>query len=76
MDCHDDDPTPPAESVLPAYYFTPDINHPDKPTDPCNPSPGFPEDFAGLTTGLDNDGDGAYDEADSDCASSLIFASL
>jgi len=72
--CHDNDPVPPTEDILPSYYFTPDANHPDKPTDPCNPSPGLPEDFAGLTMGLDNDGDDLYDEADPDCASSLIFA--
>jgi hypothetical protein len=67
MDCHDDDPPPPPESTMPSYYFTPDTNHPGKPTDPCNPATGYPENFAGAVMGLDNDGDLVYDEADSDC---------
>ena len=66
--CHQNDPTPPAESVLPAFYFTPDAAHPNKPTDPCNPAPDLPEHFAGLTLGMDNDGDLDYDQVDSDCA--------
>lgn len=75
VDCHSSDPVPPGENVAPSYYFTPDTAHPDKPTDPCNPSgDGFPEDFAGLTIAIDNDGDLDYDEADSDCGASLIFA--
>jgi hypothetical protein len=69
--CHQDDPTPPAESVLPAFYFTPDVNHPNKPTDPCNPAPDLPEHFAGLTLGIDNDGDLSYDQADTDCSGLL-----
>ena len=69
LDCHDDaDPgafTTAAESVLPPYYANPGTNHPDMPTDPCNPQvDGYPEDYAGSTEGLDNDGDGLYDEAD------------
>lgn len=67
LDCHGTEPAPPAENVLPPYYFTPDPAHPDKPTDPCNPAPDFPEHFAGLTLALDNDGDLAYDELDSEC---------
>jgi hypothetical protein len=67
MDCHDDDPPPPPETTLPSYYFTPDPNHTSKPTDPCNPAPGFPENFAGAVIGLDNDGDLLYDDADPDC---------
>ena len=65
--CHANDPPPSPESTEPSYYFTPDPSHPAKPTDPCNPAPGFPEHFAGSVIGLDNDGDLLYDEADSDC---------
>jgi hypothetical protein len=72
LDCHvDADPanfTPVDESVLPPYYAFPagsDLNHVDIPSDPCNPmADGFPEDYAGSTEGLDNDGDGLYDEND------------
>ena len=35
-------------------------------TDPCNPG-GSGEDIAGSALGLDNDGDGFYDEDDLDC---------
>jgi len=73
VDCHTDDPVPAGENTSPSYYFTPDAAHPDKPTDPCNPSPDFPESFAGFDLGIDNDGDLAYDEADSDCGSIDIF---
>lgn len=75
VSCHPSDPLPVPEFFLPAYYFTPDPAHPDKPTDSCNPSPGFPEHFSQGTMGtqgLDNDGDLVYDMADSDCAS-LVF---
>jgi hypothetical protein len=72
--CHTSDPTPPSESVIPPYYFTPDGAHPNKPTDPCNPSPDFPENFAGLTIAVDNDGDLMYDGADTDCtAAETLF---
>ena len=76
VDCHLIDPTPMAESVAPAYYFTPDPSHPGKPTDPCNPSPDFVEHFSQGTMGsygLDNDGDLAYDVADADCGGASIF---
>lgn len=67
--CHgDNDPstfTTVAESEPPPYYFTPDPAHPAKPTDPCNAN-GSESVFG--ATGLDNDGDLAYDAADSDCA--------
>jgi len=70
VDCHAEaDPavrTPVGENVLPPYYANPGT-HPDIPTDPCNPAPDFNEDFAGLTTGIDNDGDLAEGDADSDC---------
>lgn len=72
-DCHAMDPAPPAENVAPPYYFTPDAAHPNKPTDPCNPSPGFPENFAGDTIAIDNDGDLLYDEADPDCGAVDMF---
>ncbi len=68
--CHSGDPTPPAENVDPSYYFSPDPSHPSKPTDPCNPAPGFPEHFAASIISLDNDGDLLYDEADPSCAAS------
>jgi len=67
VDCHGTETMVPGENVLPPYYFTPDAAHPNKPTDPCNPSPDFPEDFAGLTIAVDNDGDLNYDETDTDC---------
>ena len=72
-DCHpDSDPfnfTPAGEDLLPPYYSDPPTKtHPDAPTDPCNPvAAGFPEDYAGSSIGLDNDGDLIYDEADPDC---------
>lgn len=75
--CHTaPDPVPPRENILPPYYFSPDSAHPDKPTDPCNPAPNFPENFAGLTFALDNDGDLLYDEADPDCGAvgGVIFS--
>ena len=67
--CHADaDPanyTPVGENVLPAYYFSPDAEFPNKPTDPC--SKNGEEDYADGPKGLDNDGDGKYDMSDSDC---------
>ena len=70
--CHNDATptgfTPVGENVKPPYYFTPDVLHPTKPTDPCNPPPAFPENYKGSTLGLDNDGDLSYDMADTDCA--------
>ncbi len=66
--CHANDPAPQPEDTLPAYYLNPGNNHPNMPTDPCNPvSAGYPESFAGEDKGLDNDGDGFYDEIDPDC---------
>lgn len=68
--CHSDanpsNYTPVGEDVLPEYFANPGINHSNMPTDSCNPT--GEEDFAGATTGLDNDGDGAYDTMDSDCS--------
>jgi len=67
--CHPTDPTPQPEGTLPSYYLNPGNNHPNMPTDACNPaSAGYPENFAGANTGTDNDGDLIYDEADPDCA--------
>jgi hypothetical protein len=67
--CHATDPAPKPEDTLPSYYLNPGSNHPNMPTDSCNPaSAGFPESFAGANMGLDNDGDLLYDESDPDCA--------
>jgi hypothetical protein len=68
--CHaDSNPaafTPVGENVLPPFYANPGTGHDNIPTDPCN-SDGS-EDFVGGSNGLDNDGDEAYDAADSDCS--------
>jgi len=66
--CHPGDPPPPPESTPPSYYFLPDGNHQNKPTDPCSPAPSHSENYAGAVIGIDNDGDLLYDEDDSDCA--------
>jgi len=53
------------EDILPPYYSDNDANHPLIPSDSCNPvADGSPEDYAAGPDGLDNDGDGLYDEAD------------
>ncbi len=63
--CHPNDPEPLPESVPPVYYGSPDTNC----DDPCNLGPDHLENWSiGDTLGLDNDGDGVYDDADSDCA--------
>jgi len=67
--CHADaDPSafePEDEDVLPPYYAAVDPDHPLMPEDPCNAAAdGYTEDYAATTQGLDNDGDGLYDEAD------------
>jgi cytochrome c553 len=67
MTCHGNDPAPQPEDSMPSYYFTPDIYHDKKPDNPCNPGPGFPENFAGAVIGMDNDGDLLYDDNDPDC---------
>jgi hypothetical protein len=69
VDCHlDSDPTnftTAGEEVLPPYYSASDPNHPNIPSDPCNPiGDGFPEDYAGSFLGLDNNGNDIYDEND------------
>ncbi len=63
--CHPSDPPPPPENTAPSYYFLPDANHPNKPTDPCDSAS---ENYAGAVIGLDNDGDDLYDGDDTDCA--------
>jgi len=67
LNCHDDanpsNYTPVNEGVLPPYYaIAPDTDHPNKPTDPFNPT--GEEDYAGSSRGLDNDGNLAYDTSD------------
>ena len=65
--CHKDQTgyTPVGENTLPNYYANPGTGHTNMPTNPCNPSGG--ENFSGTSTGLDNDGDGVYDTADTNC---------
>jgi hypothetical protein len=63
--CHaDSEPAagfaPVGEDVFPPNYDALGI-------DPCNFAPDLSEDFAGSALGLDNDGDGFYDEDDLDC---------
>lgn len=69
ISCHGDASpgafTPAPETVLPPYYAAPGSSHPNIPASPCND--GGDENFAGASTGLDNDGDGVYDGSDSDC---------
>jgi hypothetical protein len=77
VNCHSDSNpasyTPVGEDVLPNYYANPGANHPQIPKDPCNADGS--ERFAG-TEGLDNDGDGSYDAADSDCTVMSITYSV
>lgn len=61
IDCHDDDPLPVPEDVVPAYYGGTGINV----FDPCNADGA--ENWTSDGLGLDNDGDGDYDGADADC---------
>ncbi|MGA9572623.1 MAG: hypothetical protein WBS20_01615, partial [Lysobacterales bacterium] len=76
--CHTDaspaNYTPVGEDILPDYYANPGTGHPAMPTDSCNPSGS--ENFAGTTLGLDNDGDGVYDTADSDCMVAALTYSV
>jgi len=57
--------TPPAENIKPPYYFTPDANHPNKPTDPCNANGS--ESKVAPPSGLDNDGNLLDDASDPAC---------
>ena len=72
ISCHaDSDPAAKilvSEAILPPYYRTGDPNYPDMPSDPCNPDPVYPENYAATTIGLDNDGDNVYDMLDTDCS--------
>jgi hypothetical protein len=67
--CHPSDTTPVSEDTPPENYFTPDGSHAGKPSDPCNTN--GTESRFGLT-GLDNDGDGLYDENDPDCVAGPV----
>ena len=67
--CHPGDANPTTfttvgEDVLPPNYAVVDPDRPTKPSNPCNPDGN--ETFIG-TFGLDNDGDGLYDQSDTDC---------
>ena len=59
--CHPSDPTPLAEVVAPVHYARGDVNV----KDPCSSAGPPGENF--WNGGLDNDGDGLYNEADPDC---------
>jgi len=67
-DCHTDanpaNYVPVGENIAPVNYFTPDVAHPNKPTDPCNAN-GSESKFGSV--GLDNDGNGLYDLDDPAC---------
>jgi len=54
------------ENMAPLYYGRPDTSA----NDPCNFSPDYLEDWSSDPgrLGLDNDGDGVYDDADADCS--------
>jgi hypothetical protein len=60
-DCHGGDPSPLGEDAVPVYYGGTDVNV----FDPCNLDGS--ENWTSDGLGLDNDGDLAYDNADSDC---------
>ena len=61
VDCHDDDPAPLGENAVPIYYGGTNVNV----YDPCNLDGS--ENWTTDALGLDNDGDLAYDNLDSDC---------
>ena len=61
VDCHENDPLPMPEDVLPAYYGGANIHV----LDPCNLDGS--ENWTSDGFGLDNDGDLDYDSADSNC---------
>jgi len=65
--CHDDQSgyTPVGENILPNYYANPGTGHPAIPSHSCNHL--GDEDFDGTALGLDNDGNGVYDMADTNC---------
>jgi len=70
VNCHSDaNPANKAvvgENMKPPYYAN-NGGHTEIPTDPCNPSPTFTENFKGTTIGLDSDGNGQFDMADAAC---------
>jgi hypothetical protein len=78
IDCHADaDPaafTTADEHTFPPFYATPDANHPDKPTNPCN-NLNATEAAVAPGIGLDNDGDLAYDGAEPECSSVPVHSS-
>lgn len=69
-DCHVSDPAPSPESTLPVYYSRNDVNV----KLPCNSTAADGEDWDGDGQGLDNDGDLAYDENDTDCGGQTSVA--
>ena len=75
MACHSDanpsNYTPVGEDVLPEYFANPGTGHPSMPAKSC--SPAGEENFAATILGLDNDGDGSYDTADSDCIETVTY---
>lgn len=82
VNCHTDaNPVnfvPVPEDILPPYFAASDPAHPLIPSDPCNLGiDGFPEDYAGSDLGLDNDGNGLYDERETTtCPEPGVLASL
>ena len=66
-DCHGAPPAPDPENIAPPFYERSDVNV----KDPCLASGAGGEDFTGDNQGLDNDGDGSYDQDDSDCATAV-----
>jgi len=69
--CHTGDPTPAAENALRPVYTAPfgTTSGTTRVKDPCNTGASFEGRLADVTTlGLDNDGNLAYDAADTACA--------
>jgi len=65
VDCHSDDPTPPAENTLPPYYSRDDVNI----SDPCLVDAlAGGEDWNNDGQGLDNDGNQLYEADDPGCS--------
>ena len=63
--CHPGDPTPVGESTAPPWYASITNTSIMMTMNPCGLD--GEEDFSSNGEGLDNDGDGDYDSADSDC---------
>jgi len=66
-DCHGAPGTPDPENVAPPFYARSDVNV----KNPCLATGTGGEDFTGDGKGLDNDGDGSYDQDDSDCGTAV-----